>query len=121
MQPFAMDNARWRRHVDELREQYAAATHGSRNRQGQVRSPKGVVPVEPLLSETAMEYAAVWFMKLAKEPERAASKLCDYTHALEELANFAKPRRNGPRLHFHDVRLLLAVRSNRYAEVAFLV
>ncbi|CAK4355732.1 unnamed protein product, partial [Aphanomyces euteiches] len=54
MRPFAMDNARWRRYIDEHHEMDLAATRGSRNRHGEVRTPKGVVPVAPLLGETAL-------------------------------------------------------------------
>ncbi|KAH9103430.1 hypothetical protein LEN26_015294 [Aphanomyces euteiches] len=103
MRPFAMDNARWRRYIDEHHEMDLAATRGSRNRHGEVRTPKGVVPVAPLLGETALEYAA--------------NKLRDYTHVLEDLANYAKSRHRGPRLHFYVVRWLLAVRSHRYSEL----
>ncbi|KAH9078054.1 hypothetical protein Ae201684P_019160 [Aphanomyces euteiches] len=121
MRPFAMDNARWHRYIDEHHEMDLAATRGSRNRHGEVRTPKGVVPVAPLLGETALEYAAVWFLKLANDPNQVQNKLRDYTHVLEDLANYAKSRHRGPRLHFYVVRWLLAVRSHRYSEVADLV
>ncbi|CAK4688464.1 unnamed protein product, partial [Aphanomyces euteiches] len=75
MRPFAMDNARWRRYIDEHHEIDLAATRGSRNRHGEVRTPKGVVPVAPLLGETALEYAAVWFLKLANDPNQVQNKL----------------------------------------------
>ncbi|CAK4636443.1 unnamed protein product, partial [Aphanomyces euteiches] len=100
MRPFAMDNARWSRYIDEHHEIDLAATRGSRNRHG----------------ETALEYAAVWFLKLANDPNQVHNKLCDYTHVLEDLANYAKTRHRGPRLHFYVVRWLLAVRSHRYSE-----
>ncbi|KAH9182575.1 hypothetical protein AeNC1_015449, partial [Aphanomyces euteiches] len=78
---------------------------------------QGVVPVAPRLGETALEYAAVWFLKLANDPNQVHNKLCDYTHVLEDLANYAKTRHRGPRLHFYVVRWLLAVRSHRYSEL----
>ncbi|CAK4437385.1 unnamed protein product [Aphanomyces euteiches] len=121
MRPFAMDNARWCRYIDEHHEMDLAATRGSRNRHGEVRTPKGVVPVAPLLGETALEYAAVWFLKLANDPNQVQNKLRDYTHVLEDLANYAKTRHRGPRLHFYVVRWLLAVRSHHYSEVADLI
>ncbi|KAH9150192.1 hypothetical protein AeRB84_006931, partial [Aphanomyces euteiches] len=117
MLPFAMDNARWSRYIDEHHDIDLSATRGSQNRHGDVCTPKGVVPVAPRLGETALEYAAVWFLKLANDPNQVQNKLRDYTHVLEDLDNYAKTRHRGPRLHFSVVRWLLAVRSHRFSEL----
>ncbi|CAK4705241.1 unnamed protein product [Aphanomyces euteiches] len=114
MRPFAMDDARWRRYIEEHHDMDLGVTRGSRNRHGEVRTPKGIVPVAPLLGETALEYAAVWFLKLVNYSNQVQNKLRDYTYVLEDLANYAKSRHRGPRLHFYVVRWLLAVRSHRY-------
>ncbi|CAK4948655.1 unnamed protein product, partial [Aphanomyces euteiches] len=112
-----MDNARWSRYIDEHHDIDLSATRGSQNRHGDVCTPKGVVPVAPRLGETALEYAAVWFLKLANDPNQVQNKLRDYTHVLEDLDNYAKTRHRGPRLHFSVVRWLLAVRSHRFSEL----
>ncbi|CAK4981301.1 unnamed protein product, partial [Aphanomyces euteiches] len=112
-----MDDARWRRYIEEHHDMDLGVTRGSRNRHGEVRTPKGIVPVAPLLGETALEYAAVWFLKLANDSNQVQNKLRDYTHVLEDLANYAKSRHRCPRLHFYVVRWLLAVRSHCYSEL----
>ncbi|CAK4721617.1 unnamed protein product, partial [Aphanomyces euteiches] len=112
-----MDDARWRRYIEEHHDMDLGVTRGSRNRHGEVRTPKGIVPVAPLLGETALEYAAVWFLKLVNYSNQVQNKLRDYTYVLEDLANYAKSRHRGPRLHFYVVRWLLAVRSHRYSEL----
>ncbi|CAK5059292.1 unnamed protein product, partial [Aphanomyces euteiches] len=117
MRSFAMDDARWRRYIEEHHDMDLGVTRGSRNRHGEVRTPKGIVPVAPLLGETALEYAAVWFLKLANDSNQVQNKLRDYTHVLEDLANYAKSRHRCPRLHFYVVRWLLAVRSHCYSEL----
>ncbi|CAK4303792.1 unnamed protein product, partial [Aphanomyces euteiches] len=114
MRPFAMDDARWRRYIQEHHDMDLGATRGSRNCHSEVCTPKGIAPVAPLLGETALEYAAVWFLKLVNDPNQVQNKLRDYTHVLEDLANYAKSRHRGPRLLFYVVRWLLAVRSHRY-------
>ncbi|KAG9402795.1 hypothetical protein AC1031_006344 [Aphanomyces cochlioides] len=117
MRPFAMDNSRWQRYIEEHHQMDLAAMRGSRNRHGDVRTRKGIVPDAPLLGETAIEYAAKWFLKLANDPNQVQNKLRDYTHVLEDLANYAKTPHRGPGLHFYVVRWLLAVRSQRYNEL----
>ncbi|CAK4239080.1 unnamed protein product, partial [Aphanomyces euteiches] len=109
-----MDDARWRRYIQEHHDMDLGATRGSRNCHSEVCTPKGIAPVAPLLGETALEYAAVWFLKLVNDPNQVQNKLRDYTHVLEDLANYAKSRHRGPRLLFYVVRWLLAVRSHRY-------
>ncbi|CAK5197094.1 unnamed protein product, partial [Aphanomyces euteiches] len=117
MRSFAMDDARWRRYIEEHHDMDLGVTRGSRNRHGEVRTPKGIVPVAPLLGETALEYAAVWFLKLANDSNQVQNKLRDYTHVLEDLANYAKSRHRCPRLHFYVVRWLLALVSRYGPEI----
>ncbi|KAH9096205.1 hypothetical protein Ae201684P_009441 [Aphanomyces euteiches] len=112
-----MDDARWRRYIQEHHDMDLGATRGSRNCHSEVCTPKGIAPVAPLLGETALEYAAVWFLKLVNDPNQVQNKLRDYTHVLEDLANYAKSRHRGPRLLFYVVRWLLAVRSHRYSKL----
>ncbi|KAG9402682.1 hypothetical protein AC1031_007291 [Aphanomyces cochlioides] len=71
-------------------------------------------PVNPMIDETAVEYAGVWVLKLAyREGRQRAHILGNFYNTLQDIVAFANWRLRGPRIHYSVVADLVRWRAQR--------
>ncbi|KAG9401194.1 hypothetical protein AC1031_009948 [Aphanomyces cochlioides] len=71
-------------------------------------------PVNPIIDETAVEYAGVWVLKLAyREGRQRAHILGNFYNTLQDIVAFANWRLRGPRIHYSVVADLVRRRAQR--------
>ena len=74
----------------------------------------------PCHDETAIEYAGVWVLKLARRDSRQTADILNtFYKTLQDLVVFPQVRQSGPRLHFCVVASLLRRWDPRTNEVSY--
>ncbi|CAK4686535.1 unnamed protein product [Aphanomyces euteiches] len=109
-----MSQMQWQDYREALRrrdEQAGQGRRGPTSTQPSQSHPT-CAPVNPMIDETAVEYAGVWVLNLAyREGRQRANILGNFYNTLQDIVAFAICR--GPRIHYSVIADLLRRRAQR--------
>ncbi|KAG9409142.1 hypothetical protein AC1031_019405 [Aphanomyces cochlioides] len=111
-----MSQVQWQDYREALRRRDEEASQGRRGPTSTQpsQSHPTCAPVNPMIDETAVEYARVWVLKLAyREGRQRAHILGNFYNTLQDIVSFANWRLRGPRIHYSVVADLVRRRAKR--------
>ncbi|KAG9405088.1 hypothetical protein AC1031_004194 [Aphanomyces cochlioides] len=106
LRSMVMSQVQWQDYREALRCRDEEASQGRRGPTSTQpsQSHPTCAPVNPIIDETAVEYAGVWVLKLAyREGRQRAHILGNFYNTLQDIVAFANWRLRGPRIHYSVV------------------